>query len=1178
MKKRPMSKLLHLVLPSALLIPSLSSAAISDTPLFVNTAVQPNIFFLLDDSGSMDWSTVHSNEAETIYSTLTQRQYNNWSAFHGEMNAREYPSSFDRGGILKTCVGFNNLYFNPNETYTPWEGKDEKGNLFVDQTITSARTNPYDEDSTVDLSSNYSGDYYYMVGNTWYYTTVNNARGYSPWTDDGDGVFEVGECPDPNDAGYDYNTDFVKVSDMSASQQANFANWYTYYRKREYVMKNAMLSIMESSSARLGFSTLHRNGTNGYAVADVTTGTVRDDIQKELLKVYSLNGTPLRSKFFQVGDYFEGTTSTDLFGSTQSTPILSAANGGTCQQNFAVVMSDGYWNGTAPSVGNADSGNTSDGDLNDTDFDGKSYADQNTGQSNTLADVAMHFYERDLDTSLDNDVPTSPLDGNNRQHLVTYSVAFGVDGTLNANPTDVDAAFNWPNVTQEDPTTIDDMRHAAWNGRGDFLSASSGSSLTTALNNAVASISGRTSSASSVATNSTRLQTNSKIYQARFKTTEWTGDLLAYNINSTTGAVTTLAWQAANQMPSENNRDIFTLNDSTSVGVAFEHANLSTSQQALLTSGQVDFLRGDRSNEGSLYRSRTSVLGDIVNSDPVFTGQEDFDYYALETVSGLSTYDDYLTGTDVSTKGEKGARPGMIYVGANDGMLHGLLGEGSTTSCTVGSGLCEGEEIFAYVPKAVYSNLASLSSVSYSHKYFVDNTPIIGDAYINFDGSASDSSGRWGSALVGTLAGGGRGIFALDVSNPKGFTAADVLWDVDYTNANSNGYSYDGLGYTFAKPAIVKLTTDTVGGTNSLNNDWGVIVGNGYESGQGAILYVLGLRTGEILWKKVVDSSSDNGLSTPIAVDTDGDKIADTVYAGDLKGNMWKFDISDTTDTNNWNIANSYKDKGTTYYDPLFTACTADPCTSSNYQPITSKPQVIRAESGGILVLFGTGKYYEVGDNTDTSKTQSFYGILDDGGTAKVTGRNALLQQTIIEEFSKAETGLNYNTRVTTNSSIDFANKDGWFLDLYFDKNPADSTNDNPGERVVADPLVRNGRVIFPTLIPDISPCTFGGTGYLMEINAQSGSRLEVSPFDLNDDGAINQGDWVMIDTDGDGTKDTKVPVSGKQSEVGIIKTPGVISTGDNELKYTSGSSGDIEVTTESSGDVLGRQSWIQIR
>lgn len=1129
----------HLLLPSALIFPTVSHATVAQSPLFVNTAIQPNIFFLVDDSGSMNWEVLKSSGAEALYPGLSNS---------GTVDITPTPS--DQDEMLESCAGYNVLYYDPNETYSPWVGEDTNGDAYADQTITAARSNPYTT-GTTDLTDADGG---------------GSLPGYFVWDDaDGDGELDLDECPDPTRAGFDYATDFTTTAEMTAADQANFANWYTYYRKREYVMKAAMLAVVDSSTARLGVGTLWRNGSfSGFPIDDVTSGTNREDLADEIALIDSSSGTPLRQRLEDAGKYFEGVADTSLFGVSEPSPILSAANGGSCQQNFTVLMSDGYWNQSAPSVGNADSGDTADGDNNDTAFDGGSYADQNTGRSNTLADVAMHYYERDLNTTLDNEVPTSPLDGNNQQHMVTYTVAFGVDGTLSDNPDPSDTSFNWPNVTSDTNTTVDDMRHAAWNGRGEFLSAESPSTLIQAFNNAVASIAGRTSSASSVATNSTRLESNSKIYQARFTSETWSGDLLAYSLNSLTGDIDSLVWQAAEKVPSEASRNIFTYNEDNAVGsrgVAFEHANLSAAHQALLTSAQVDYLRGDQSNEGSLYRSRTTVLGDIVNSDPLFSGQDDFNYYVLELDSGLATYDDYLVDTDEDWK--KGNRKDMIYVGANDGMLHGLLGEGNTaTNCSLGSKLCEGEEVLAYVPKAVYSNLSALTSTGYSHQFYVDNSPIQGDAYIDWGGSQGEG---WGTALVGTLGAGGKGVFALNISDPLNFSGEHVLWDLDDGDLSD-------LGYTFAKATVAKLE----------NGEWAVIFGNGYHSANHEpVLYIRSLEDGSEIATFNTGSDhqgtagSTNGLSTPIVVDTDGDRLGDTIYAGDLQGNMWKFDVSSSND-GQWDFA--YKDGNGNNADPLplFTACTADPCTTSNRQPITSKPQVISAESGGLLVLFGTGKYFEVGDNYDTSQTQTFYGINDDG--AVVDGRDELQAQTIVDEQPVAETGFTHDVRVTSNYDVDYTTKEGWYLDFYYDETPADSAHDHPGERMVADPLVRNGRVIFPTLIPETDPCSFGGTGYLMEIDAQTGSRLTVSPFDNNGDGNINDSDWVQIDTDGDGVKDTWVPVSGKKSGVGIIKTPGVISTGDNELKYTSGSSGDIEVTVESSGDKLGRQSWIQIK
>ncbi|WP_261843463.1 pilus assembly protein [Aliamphritea ceti] len=718
-----------------------------------------------------------------------------------------------------------------------------------------------------------------------------------------------------------------------------------------------------------------------------------------------------------------------------------------------------------------------------------------------------------------------------------------------------------------DGTPIEAGDNTEWDADGNgvpdgFFNARDPSKLFASLGSILQSIVARDSSSSTIATNSTRLDTDSKVYQARFTSGSWDGDIWAYALDPVSGVLSnpnTPTWKASELIPAENLRDIFTSTGSVSSGVAFEHTNLTSTQKAQITAAQVNYIRGDRAGEGSSVRSRVSVLGDIINSDPLYTGQEDFDYYQLELdVNGLATYDDYLRGTVVNT--DKGVRQAMIYFGANDGMLHGIRGSGvvgsSGTPCNVASSDCEGEEVFSYIPKALFNKsydnnkgLKDLASLNYAHQYMVDGSPKAGDAFIKFEGSTK----RWGTALVGILGAGGKGIFALDVSNPLSFDANDVLWDLGESDFGSNGNgSY--LGYTFSQPTIVKLA----------NGDWGAVFGNGYQSdSREAALLIVNLETGlpiaEIATGEIGTVAEPNGLSTPIVIDTDNDRVADTVYAGDLKGNLWKFDISDSN-TSKWAIAIK---QGNTY-KPLFTACSAATCTTSNRQPITSKPQVASSTGSGVMVLFGTGKYFETGDNLDTSQVQTYYGIRDTG--SEVSGRGDLVAQTI--DYQGAATGLNYEVRVTSDNSVDYSVKSGWYMDLIYNSQQL-------GERVVANSLVRNGRVIFPTLIPETDACSFGGNSWLMEVDAQTGSRLSVSPFDLNDDGEIDVGDFVDHDND---PSTPKVPVSGKKSKVGIIKTPGVISTGADEKKYASGTTGNIEVTTESGGDTLGRQSWQQIK
>ncbi|MGB0664879.1 MAG: pilus assembly protein [Pontibacterium sp.] len=1141
---------------------------IDQVPLYLENSPVPNILFLMDDSGSMDWEYVPGRNDLPLPNYLWLK----WGVLLGDsMNA-----GLSSSELLYHCEGYNRLAYDPNTTYEPWVGKDADGFTFSDQDPTNARLDPYLSDSSAyprqrrtALSSNVVD----LVGNKLFYTE---------WSDtDGDGEYDDGECPNTNTYSSNYRfycesglvPGCVSITNMSAEQQVNFANWFSYYRKREYVAKSAFSQVISESQDRVGLAMINlvtQTGNTGIEVKDVDDITAPVDTTAQANKLAVLDtlfavdndldgNTPLRTALYRAGNYYEvGVTEyvNDLFGlaataPTPASPILPEGDGGMCQKNFTVLMTDGYNNvGLAKGVGNTD------GDGN-TDFDGASYADR---ASNTLADVAMHYYERDLAPYIQDMSAGSDNDPNPAQHMITYTVGFGVEGSLSSDPTDAEAAFTWPSNNQ-----IDDLRHAAWNGRGKYLSAYNATELSQALKDALEDVQKHISSATTVALNSQRLNTGSKIYQARFTSESWDGELTAYPLNSVTGAVEEEAWAAASLIPEESARNIYSYN---SGGLPFTEAewdagSFSSTQMAHLnqvdgvTDGKgkerIAYLRGSRADEGGDFRKRETLLGDIINSDPVYSSSENFNYYGVEgTVSvgteAVDSYYQYLTST--SATGKSGRTP-MVYVGANDGMLHAFLGEGDTTEgCVVADSDCEGEEVFAYVPKALYSRLSALTDPEYSHLYYVDAGARVGDAYIDYKDTGSAGFERWGSVLVGLLGGGGAGVFALDVSSPTNFSENDVLWDLDDTDLSE-------LGYTFGKASIVKLE----------NGDWGAVFGNGYESANHkAGLYVVNLAD-PTDWAFIDTgfdgtSSKPNGLSEPIVVDTDGNKLADTAYAGDVYGNLWKFDLS-SSNSSQWKVA--YKSGSTS--EPLFRACEDDNCASP--QPITSKPEVVEHEDGdgSLLVLFGTGRYLEQSDLTSTQE-QSFYGIHDAGAT--VSGRSVLQEQNIISEVYVAEADTDF--RITTNYDVDYTSKKGWYMDL-------DSIN-YPGERVVSAPIVRGGRVIFTTQTLEENPCAFGGGSWLMELNVYTGGRLEESPFDVNGDDEINTADFITITvTNSDGsTSEVDVPVSGRKSTVGVVSTPAVISTGVNEIKYLSGSTGEIETVLESSGERLGRQSWIQIQ
>jgi len=516
-------------------------------------------------------------------------------------------------------------------------------------------------------------------------------------------------------------------------------------------------------------------------------------------------------------------------------------------------------------------------------------------------------------------------------------------------------------------------------------------------------------------------------------------------------------------------------------------------------------------------------------------------------------------------------RQKMVYVGANDGMLHGF---------DAGTANTKGQERFAYVPNAVFPSLIELTKPSYNHRFYVDGTPTVGDAFYN---------GAWHTVLVGSLNKGGKSIFALDVTSPSSFTEANapniLRWE--FTHAD--------LGLTYSRPVIAKMN----------DGKWYAIFGNGYNNTQGAApissngkasLFIVDIETGALVKQILTTAGSTatpNGLATAAVVDVDRDYKVDFAYAGDLLGNMWKFDLR-SANPSSWAVAYAGA--------PLFVAKDSTGAT----QPITERPEVGRGPKGnGLMVLVGTGKFMELGDKSPT-QTQTFYGVYDKNtmvaGTdvlpsTSPTLRSVLTQQSIIAEqnFSfttAAGTTVSFPMRVTTANTV--GTNRGWYMDFLSPNAPT-----YRGEMQVSNPVLRNGRVVFTTLIPDPDPCSGGGTSWLMEMEALSGSRLTESPFDPNDDGVFSEADMVTITVGG---VDITVPVSALQSEVGIAQAPGILFTAGGpgtppgpgspgspplppmEFKYVSGSAANAAGSTlqrvkENPGaNSKNRQSWRQLK
>ncbi|TDV65788.1 pilus assembly protein [Pseudomonas sp. LP_7_YM] len=577
-------------------------------------------------------------------------------------------------------------------------------------------------------------------------------------------------------------------------------------------------------------------------------------------------------------------------------------------------------------------------------------------------------------------------------------------------------------------------------------------------------------------------------YTDSFNVALWSGDLTkaTESYDSTTGVKSaTVNWSAAAAMPAAGSRNIKIANAAGTALVDFTYANLagrsypagsawqttaSSTPSTGLTADQVAFVRGDRSLEGSTFRRRLSTLGDIVNSQPVVVDSATFVTSMADTLSGATKYAAFQTTAS--------NRRAQVYVGANDGMLHAF-------------DVATGVEKFAFIPTALVSKLNVLTSKTYNsdstlHRFFVDGTPVVSDVYF---GSA------WHTVLIGTLGGGGSEVFALDVTDPNNIS---LLWE--FTSVTD-----PDLGNTFSTPYISKLHS----------GDWGVIFGNGYNSGNGgtASLFILNVATGAVIKKLNTSTTASlaagaNGLSTPVILDADSDGIADYVYAGDLQGNLWRFDLinpgSLTATATAANYAVSFAGK------PLYTA--AAPTAGAAAQSITTPPVVFPHPTGtGTLVIFGTGRYFTSADKSSTD-LQSLYGIWDPltqgqtastpAGTTQLTslGRANLQAQTL--STVAGTLGTSTGLRTVTTNAVDWASKYGWYLDL---KTSATLT----GERMV-DLLDIQGSVLFvATRTPITGVCEAGIQGKRLGLDPNTGGATTFSIFDFSRNGVIGSEDTL---------------------------------------------------------------------
>ena len=735
------------------------------------------------------------------------------------------------------------------------------------------------------------------------------------------------------------------------------------------------------------------------------------------------------------------------------------------------------------------------------------------GTADTLADVAKYYYDTDLRTSalgnctatvngnsIDvcaNNVSPSGVDDAVAQHMTTFTLGLGVNGIIRYQsdyPTAATGDFhdivqgtkNWSIPVENTVTAVDDLWHAAVDGRGRYFSAGDPLSLAQSLTTTLASIDAKAGFGSAAAASTLQpVVGDNNLYLAKYKSVYWAGDLVSYSIDPVSGIISTPVWSAAAQLqstlPSLRNIYYFKRNAGANTGVlrSFTYANLSTdglngsfdgacSKSPALTqctssgfatatandgNNMVNFLRG---GANTVYRTRFTgdadigggILGDIIGGAPVYVRKPTFKY----TENNYATFQSTINATHSGT-----GRRGVVYVAANDGMLHAI--DGAT-----------GNEKWAYIPSMTMNRMYRLADADYAnrHEFFVNGAPIVGDIFV------PGTTPTWKTILIGGLGAGGRGYYALDITDPDSPVA---LWEFSIDSLGGG----DNLGLTFGNPVITKRADGTwvVAFSSGYNNNTGTGDGNGH-------LFVVNANTGA----RILDVPTYTSGTTPAGtattpsglgkinawVDSEIDNTAKRFYGGDLLGNLWRFDLDNLVAPNQAALRMAYFSAG------------------GNPQPITTEPALADVNYAGShypVVYVGTGKYLGTTDLGNTN-AQTIYAIKDPLTNAPLGDAHAsstLVAQTLSQASANAP-------RTITELPVDWSTKNGWRVDLI-----------SAGERVNVDVQLVFNTLTVASNVPSTDVCSAGGNSYLYQLDIGTGSSR--SSFGTTASGDKIAGKWL---------------------------------------------------------------------
>ncbi|WP_115584587.1 pilus assembly protein [Xanthomonas dyei] len=1032
---------------------------------------------------------------------------------------------------------------------------------------TSGRNNNGDNDPSGNPIGNaaYSFDYFPA---TFYLPAANAApAGYK--SADINRPLALNACgPNCNLRRYQIKLENYESGDDYNAAIKNFANWFQYHRNRTLAMIGSMTqSLANVNNMRIGYFTI-----NAPRTVDVVMYQMPGDRPSLYSAINTLSlkgGTPNRSAAGYLGEQFRRTDA--------GAPVQLS-----CQKNAGMLFTDGYTNSSDDSaVGNEDG------------VDGIApFADSYSG---TIADIAAKYYggsavplrtggvfaagrvkAPDACSTL---ASTSPdwkrLDCETDLHMNFYGITLGAQGRIyevnsaaTADPYATPPNWNLlpdPSLV-DDGTVIDELWHATINSRGEFVNAKTPDEVTAAMRRILSNVAAGATPSGSIALTGSRVGAGSftvvPFYEPLNNGTDWYGKLTAQQVsssNSTGNIGYSDIWEASALIPQFSSRNVFF---GTSAGmVAFNSTNvkladlcsnttsgMSTCTDALITtrlkvniSQAIDYLRGSQALETSSttpLRKRTTRLGDIVNSAPVIEAStDDFGYRSMYDAAS-NKFDPYNYAAYLKSKAAAGRS--MVYVGANDGMLHGFNAK-------------TGVEQFAYIPQTALGHMGNLlfpynaadkNNQYFQHRYYVDGPITVSDVASGVD--------SWSTALVGSSGAGGKSVFAFNVTNPSSFSASSRLWEI--SDSSSNASIAKNIGNVLGQPIIVPVRSST--GTVR----WKAIFGNGYGSANGrAVLFVVDILSGSVNLLPALESgvNTANGLGNVVVLDrfsgstatTSGrDGYADTVYAADQLGAIWKFDLRSLSSNP------ATPETATTLTLPLFVAKDAQGIR----QTILGGIRASSGAGGGVMLFFGTGGFSFRTDASDTSP-QTLYAVLDRGSVSTIQ-RSDLLQQKTVSTSS--------DSRTTTTLAIPTGGS-GWYLDL-----------SGKGERFVGNPAIENGIVFFPTFQPGSTDgCLPGGTNWLYGLNAMSGAAQlsGVRVGSLAGDSYSASTGAVALKTDG------SAPVK----DVAVMTTPrrSPLASDASSTDLANALAGQCSMVVQVSGSkplfmarACGRQSWRQVK